>query len=98
MGRAAELVGPSLVSRKNSRKRQQAMNEWRREGRFAAMWMAGIPYWHKGALFIPADPQKEREEFVRQLTARRPIEPGEPEPMRGEVGAYLGMRIIQTAA
>lgn len=85
----------AAMSRRTSRQNQQAMNEWRRTGRWAQLWMAGIPYSPKpGVWMVPSDPQKERQEFVRQLTERRPLDPGEPEPMRGEFGTWNGIRII----
>lgn len=87
------------MSRRTTRRHQQAMNEWRRTGRMFWLASMGIPVQiGPGAWYIPPDPAKEREEFVRQLTARVPLEPGQPEPMRAEVGEFQGFRFITSGA
>ncbi len=92
------------MSRRTSRQRQQSMNQHRRD-RWMRLYDLGVPVWHMGALFIPPDPAIEREEFVRQLTARVHLPPDEPDAEaylkrlhRGEVGQFLGIRIIHRAA
>lgn len=82
------------MSRCTSRRNQQRMNDWRRHGRW--VWLAGlgvpVPL-GPAAWYIPPDPVREREEFIRQLTARVPLQPGDPVPMQGELGVYQGVRI-----
>jgi hypothetical protein len=56
----------------------------------------GTPvYMGNGAWFVPPDPVKEREEWVRQLTARRPLADGEI-VMEAEVGRWNGITIIDS--
>jgi hypothetical protein len=50
--------------------------------------------WVRGVLYLPPDPKVERQDFIRQLMERRPLEPGEPEPIRGEIGTFEGIRFI----
>lgn len=86
------------MSRRTSRRRQQAMNEWRRLGRWLRLADLGVPVkLGPGVWYIPSDPAREREEFVRQLTAKVPLQPGEPVPMRGEVGVIEGIRVMSDA-
>lgn len=84
------------MSRRNSRRRQQAMNEWRRTGRVYWLASLGIPVQiAPAAWFIPSDPVREREEFVRQIMAPVPDVEGPHRPViRGEIGSWEGFRFI----
>ncbi len=83
------------MSRRTTRRRQQALNEWRRNGRWTRLWDLGIPHSPKpGVWMIPSDPQREREDFLRQITASAPLEPRQPEFMRGYIGTFEDIRII----
>jgi hypothetical protein len=86
------------MSRRNSRRRQQAMNQWRRDLPWRMAGIFGSPvYVGDGAWYVPPDPQREREEWCRQLTARHQLAPGEV-VMPAEVGRWDGMRVITEAA
>lgn len=83
------------MSRRTSRRQQQSMNEWRRTGRTLMLLAAGIPVEvAPGACYIPPDPERERQEFVRQIAARMELEPGQPAPMQGYIGTMDGFRVI----
>lgn len=86
------------MSRRTSRRRQQAMNQWRRTGRDLLRASLGIPVrLAPGAWYYPPDPRIEREEFVRQIMARVTLSPGQS-VMPAEVGRFDGVRIIAEGA
>lgn len=49
-------------------------------------------------LYVPPDPEVQRQEFFRQLVEGRPPEPGEPPPMRGGICRIEGFRFIESAS
>lgn len=45
--------------------------------------------------YLSPDPEKEREEFLRELMERRAPVHGEPAPMPGEIGRIDGLRFVR---